>query len=157
MGDSDTYTVQRSTTVQAPPGRLFEQVEDFHRWPAWSPWEELDPGMQRTYGGPAKGVGSTYAWSGNRKAGQGRMEITDVDDPTRVVVWLDFLKPFKSSSVTTFTFAPEGDGARVTWTMAGPRTLGLKIMGIFTSMDKLVGPDFEKGLSRLKALAEQGT
>ena len=85
------------------------------------------------------------------------MEITDVDDPTRVVVWLDFLKPFKSSSVTTFTFAPEGDGARVTWTMAGPRTLGLKIMGIFTSMDKLVGPDFEKGLSRLKALAEQGT
>ena len=157
MGDSDTYTVQRSTTVQAPPGRLFEQVEDFHRWPAWSPWEELDPGMQRTYGGPAKGVGSTYAWSGNRKAGRGRMEITDVDDPTRVVVWLDFLKPFKSSSVTTFTFAPEGDGTRVTWTMAGPRTLGLKIMGIFTSMDKLVGPDFEKGLSRLKALAEQGT
>ena len=154
MGDSDTYTVQRSTTVQAPPGRLFEQVEDFHRWPAWSPWEELDPGMQRTYGGPAKGVGSTYAWSGNRKAGRGRMEITDVDDPTRVVVWLDFLKPFKSSSVTTFTFAPEGDGTRVTWTMAGPRTLGLKIMGIFTSMDKLVGPDFEKGLSRLKALAE---
>jgi uncharacterized protein YndB with AHSA1/START domain len=157
MGDSDIYTVQRSTTVQAPPGRLFEQVEDFHRWPAWSPWEELDPAMQRTYGGPAKGVGSTYAWSGNRKAGRGRMEITDVDDPTRVVVWLDFLKPFKSSSVTTFTFAPEGDGTRVTWTMAGPRTLGLKIMGIFTSMDKLVGPDFEKGLSRLKALAEQGT
>jgi len=157
MGDSDTYTVQRSTTVQAPLGRLFEQVEDFHRWPAWSPWEGLDPAMQRTYGGAAKGVGATYAWSGNRKAGQGRMEITDADDPTRVVVALDFLKPFKSSSVTTFTFAPEGDGTRVTWTMAGPRTLGLRIMGIFTSMDKLVGPDFEKGLARLRTVAEQGS
>ena len=157
MGDSDTYTVQRSTTVQAPPGRLFEQVEDFHRWPAWSPWEGLDPAMQRTYGGAAKGVGATYAWSGHRKAGQGRMEITDADDPTRVVVALDFLKPFKSSSVTTFTFAPEGEGTRVTWTMAGPSTLGLKIMGIFTSMDKLVGKDFEKGLARLKTVAEQGS
>ena len=155
MGDSDTYTVQRSTTVQAPPGRLFEQVEDFHRWPAWSPWEGLDPAMQRTYGGAAKGVGATYAWSGNRKAGQGRMEITRADDPTRVVVALDFLKPFKSSSVTTFTFAPEGDGTLVTWTMAGPRTLAVKVMGIFTSMVKLVGKDFEKGLSRLKTVAEQ--
>ena len=154
MGSSDTYTVQRSTTVQAPPRRLFEQVEDFHRWPAWSPWEGLDPAMQRTYGGPAKGAGSTYAWSGNRKAGQGRMEITR-SSPEDVEVALDFLKPFKSSSVTTFTFAPEGDGTRVTWTMAGPRTLAVKVMGIFTSMDKLVGKDFEKGLARLKAVAEQ--
>ena len=157
MTGGKTYTVQRSTTVQAPPGRLFEQVVDLRRWPAWSPWEDLDPELRRTYGGAERGVGSTYAWSGNRKAGQGRMEITDADDPTRVVVALDFLKPFKSSSVTTFTFAPEGDGTRVTWTMAGPRTLGLKIMGIFTSMDKLVGKDFEKGLARLKTLAEQGS
>lgn len=155
MTDGKTYTVQRSTTVQAPPGRLFEQVVDFHRWPAWSPWEDLDPEMRRTYGGPERGVGSTYAWSGNRKAGQGRMEITAADDPTRVVVALDFLKPFRSSSVTTFTFAPDGDGTRVTWTMAGPRTLALKVMGIFTSMDKLVGKDFEKGLARLKGVAEQ--
>ena len=157
MGDSDTYTVQRSTTVQAPPARLFERVEDFRRWPAWSPWEDLDPAMQRTYGGAAKGVGARYAWSGNRKAGQGRMEITAADDPTRVVVALDFLKPFKSSSVTRFTFAPEGDGTRVTWTMAGPRTLGLKVMGLFTSMDRLVGKDFENGLARLKTIAEQGS
>jgi uncharacterized protein YndB with AHSA1/START domain len=155
MTDGKTYAVQRSTSVQAPPGRLFEQVVDFHRWPAWSPWEDLDPGMRRTYGGPERGVGSTYAWSGNRTAGQGRMEITAADDPTRVVVALDFLKPFESSSVTTFTFAPDGDETRVTWTMAGPRTLALKVMGIFTSMDKLVGKDFEKGLARLKGVAEQ--
>ena len=91
---------------------------------------------------------------GNRRAGQGRMKIIDTDEPTRVVVALDFLKPFKSSSVTTFTFAPEGDGTRVTWTMAGPRTLGLKVMGLFTSMDKLVGEDFENGLARLKTAAD---
>ena len=155
MADGKTYTVQRTTNVQAPPERLFEQVVDLRRWPAWSPWEDLDPELRRTYGGAERGVGSTYAWSGNRKAGQGRMEITRADDPTRVVVALDFLKPFRSSSVTTFTFAPDEDGTRVTWTMAGPRTLAVKVMGIFTSMDKLVGKDFEKGLSRLKAVAER--
>ena len=156
MADSNTYTVERTMTVRADPSRVYEEVEDFQRWTAWSPWEDLDPDMQRTYSGPQKGAGSTYAWSGNRKAGEGRMEITRTDEPTRVLIDLVFIKPFKSSSVTTFTFASEGDGTRVTWTLAGPKTFAVKVMGLFTSMDKLVGKDFEKGLGRLKRIAERG-
>jgi len=154
MATSNTYTVERSTKVDAGPAAVFAEVVDFHRWPAWSPWEDLDPDLTRHYTGPARGVGAVYSWSGNRKAGEGRMEITRTDEPTRVVVDLEFLKPFKSSSVTTFTFAPEGAATRVTWTMAGPRTLMVRLMGLFTSMDKLVGGDFEKGLGRLKSVVE---
>jgi uncharacterized protein YndB with AHSA1/START domain len=149
-----TYTVERSTVVQAPPERVYELVQDFHQWPGWSPWEELDPDLQRTYGGPAAGVGSSYAWSGNRKAGAGRMEITRADPPRRVEIALRFDKPFKSSNKTSFALADEGAGTKVVWTMVGPMTWMLRVMGLFTSMDKMVGKDFEKGLARLKSAAE---
>ncbi len=154
MAAGTTYTVERSTLVHVPPQQVFREVEDFHRWPAWSPWEDLDPDLSRSYDGSEKGTGSVYSWSGNRKAGAGRMEMTDVDEPSQVVVDLRFLKPFKSSAVTTFTFAPEGEGTRVTWTMVGPRTAALKVMGLFTSMDTMVGKDFEKGLARLRGVCE---
>ena len=149
-----TYTVERSLLVEADPARVQRELVDFHRWTAWSPWEDLDPDLRRSYSGAAEGVGSVYEWSGNRKAGQGRMEITEVRPGDAVVVDLRFLKPFKSQSVTTFRTVPEGSGTRVTWSMTGPRTAALKVMGLFTSMDKLVGKDFEKGLTRLKAVAE---
>ena len=155
MTDQDTYTVERTAVLRAEPERIFEEVEDFHRWPAWSPWEDIDPEMERTYSGPGSGRGATYAWSGNRKAGRGRMEIAEVTTPSRVVIDLRFEKPFKSHNVTTFTLEPVGDGTRVTWTMVGPRTFGTKVLGLFTSMDKLVGGDFEKGLARLKDVAER--
>lgn len=154
MSAGDTYTVERSTIVRADPDRVFQQIVDFHRWPVWSPWEDVDPDMQRSYSGPAEGVGSVYEWSGNRKAGAGRMEITDTEAPSRVVIDLRFLKPFKSESTITFTVAAEGHGTLVTWNMTGTRTLGLRVMGVFTSMDKLVGGDFEKGLARLRTVTE---
>ena len=149
-----TYTVERTTTIAAPPEKVYAEVQDFHRWSAWSPWEDLDPTMQRSYGGPEAGSGSTYSWQGNKKAGEGSMMMTSAEPLKRVVIALEFLKPFKSSSVTTFTLVPVGEGTRVTWSMTGARTLALKVMGIFTSMDKLVGKDFEKGLAQLKTVAE---
>ena len=149
------YVVTRSTSIAASPSRIFSELVDFHRWAGWSPWEDLDPDLQRSYAGSATGVGAVYTWSGNRKAGEGRMEITDVDDPSRVAIALDFLKPFKSSSVTTFELVADGDATGVTWSMTGPKTFATRVMGIFTSMDKLIGPDFEKGLARLKAVAER--
>ncbi len=152
---TDTFTVERSTTINAPAQRIYNEIVDFHRWTGWSPWEVLDPNMERTYSGAESGTGAVYNWSGNRKAGTGRMEITEVADPSKVQVALDFLKPFKSSNVTTFGLSEEGDATRLTWTMTGPNTLSTKLMGLFKSMDKLVGPDFEKGLERLKSLAEQ--
>ena len=150
----DTYTVSREARIDAPPVRLYEQIVDFRNWPNWSPWENLDPELRRTYSGADSGKGSIYAWSGNRKAGQGRMEIIDATEPSRVQIDLVFEKPWKSRNDTVFTIEPEGSGSRVTWSMTGKKTLMTKAMGIFTSMDKLIGSDFEKGLQQLKATTE---
>jgi uncharacterized protein YndB with AHSA1/START domain len=147
---ADTYTVERSATVPAAPGTVYGVIVDFHQWVHWSPWEDIDPDLQRTYSGAEAGAGAVYEWKGNRKAGAGRMEITEAVEPSRVAIALDFLKPFKSSSTTTFTLEPAGEGTTVTWTMVGPMTFMTKVMGIFTSMDKLIGKDFEKGLDRLE-------
>ncbi len=147
----DTYSVERSATVAAPPARVYAAIADFHDWTNWSPWEDLDPDLQRTYSGAERGVGAVYRWKGNRKAGEGRMEITEAAEPDRVVIALDFLKPFKSSNTTSFTLTPADGGTKVTWTMVGPKTFMTRVMGIFKSMDAFVGKDFEKGLARLDA------
>jgi hypothetical protein len=160
----DTYTVERSTTIAAEPGMIYPHLVDFHRWRAWSPWEDIDPDMQRSYEGADSGVGAVYHWSGNRKAGQGRMEIVEAHAPHELRIKLDFDKPFKSSNTTTFTLRPAGAGTHLTWSMVGPRGLMLRVMGVFMSMDKLVGKDFEKGLARLtgvvvrepKSLSDEG-
>ncbi|HZJ05419.1 MAG TPA: SRPBCC family protein [Nocardioidaceae bacterium] len=151
----DTYTVERSALIEAPPARIYDQTANFHNWTNWSPWEGLDPELTRTYSGPESGTGAAYGWSGNRKAGQGRMEITEATAPTRVQIDLVFEKPFKARNDTVFTIAPEGSGARVTWSMTGKNTLVTKVMGVFKSMDRLIGPDFERGLAQLKATTEK--
>jgi hypothetical protein len=145
-----TFQVVREATMSAPPDRVHASVADFKEWQSWSPWEGIDPSQTRTFSGAESGVGAIYEWNGNRKVGQGRMEITG-DTPEEIVVALDFIKPFKSSNTTTFSLRPEGDGTHVTWTMVGPKTLFSKVMGIFKSMDAMIGPDFEKGLSQLDA------
>jgi len=153
----NTYTVVRSATMAAPPERVYEQVADFHNWANWSPWEGLDPEMRRTYSGAPAGTGAVYGWSGNRKAGQGRMEITHATEPSSVEIDLAFEKPWKARNVTVFDIRPEGSGSHVTWTMTGEKTFMTKAMGVFTSMDKLIGPDFEKGLAGLKDTTETST
>lgn len=152
---ADTYSVQRSVTIDASPARIYDQIVNFHNWTSWSPWEDIDPALHRTYSGPESGTGAVYDWSGNRKAGRGRMQIIDVTASERVQIALVFEKPWKALNDTVFTIAPEGSGSRVTWSMTGKNTLMTKVMGIFRSMDKLLGPDFEKGLARLKATAEK--
>ena len=150
----DTYTVARSLSIDAPSEHIFSKVIDFREWGDWSPWEDLDPDMKKVYSGAESGVGSRYAWSGNRKVGEGNMEITDASEPSSITVALEFLKPFKASNTTVFSMRPEGAGTHVTWAMTGRKTLMTRVMGVFKSMDAMIGPDFEKGLSRLKAAAE---
>ena len=153
-----SYTVERSETMRADAERIFAELSDFHRWPAWSPWEDLDPAMHRTYAGPERGTGAVYEWSGNRKAGEGRMEITSAHQQGRrgtVVIDLRFRKPMRSSNVTTFLLEPADEDTRVTWRMVGPQTLGTRVMGLVTRMDQLVGKDFAKGLERLRRLVEK--
>ncbi len=153
---SDTYTVQRSATIDAPPAEVYAHIADFHRWGDWSPWDEMDPSMDKTYAGADAGKGAKYAWSGNRKVGQGKMEITDAVEPSKVEIALQFLKPFKARNITVFSLEPAGTGTNVTWKMTGRKTFMTRVMGIFKSMDSMVGPDFEKGLAKLKGVAEAG-
>jgi len=147
------FSISRATTTAAPLPVVHALVNDFHQWRSWSPWEGLDPSLARSYTGPDAGVGANYAWVGNRKAGAGSMEITE-SAPGRIDLTIAFLKPWKATNQVEFTFEPEGNGTRVTWTMSGEhRGLG-RVFALFMSMDKLVGKDFEKGLAALKQKAE---
>ena len=150
----DTFRVQRSASIQAPPQRILALINDFHNWTSWSPWEKLDPALKRTYSGAPSGPGAVYEWEGNKKAGQGRMEITEAT-PARTVIQLDFLKPFEAHNVVDFALQPRGDATDVIWTMNGKNTFMGKLMSVFLNMDRLVGKDFEAGLANLKAAAEQ--
>jgi len=150
----DSFRVERSSLVAAPPASVFPLVNDFHKWTAWSPWEKLDPNLKRSYEGPSEGAGAKYAWVGNSEVGEGRMTIVDSKAPGSISIKLEFLKPFASTSDTLFTFAPDGAGTRVTWTMSGRNNLMAKAFSVFMDMDKMVGPDFEKGLAAMKTLAE---
>jgi hypothetical protein len=152
---ASTFVVEREQRVNGAPAAVLERIVDFHRWQAWSPWEDIDPELRRTYSGPDSGVGAIYEWEGNRKAGKGRMAITAVAPNESVTIDLQFLRPFKSRSAVEFAVRPDGESTIVRWTMTGPKTLMTKVMGIFTSMDKVIGPDFEKGLARLKADVEK--
>ncbi|MCR5884425.1 SRPBCC family protein [Rhizobacter sp. J219] len=151
----DSFSVERSATIKAPPEKIYPLISDFHQWPQWSPWEKLDPNMKRSLSGAPQGVGAVYAWTGNDDVGEGRMEITGATPPTQVNIKLDFIKPFASQNTTVFTLTPQGDGTRVKWVMQGPAPYITKLMTVFVSMDKMVGSDFEKGLSNMKAAAER--
>jgi uncharacterized protein YndB with AHSA1/START domain len=148
------FRVERSVTIAAPPRAVFEQVNDFRAWTAWSPWEKIDPNLKRTYGGPPAGVGTTYAWVGNKQVGEGRMTIEKSDAPSTITIKLEFLKPFAATNVATFTFTPTADGTRVTWAMDGRKNFMMKGFTLFMDMDQMVGGDFERGLAALKTVAE---
>ncbi len=105
--------------------------------------------------GSESGEGAIYEWSGNKKVGQGRMEITDTSPPTDVVIKLDFLRPFEAHNIAEFAIEPQGDGSRVRWSMRGPNPFMAKLMQVFMNFDRMVGKDFETGLANLKAIAER--
>ena len=150
----DIFQVERKASIKAPADRIYPLISDFHNWTAWSPWEKMDPALKRTYSGSPEGTGARTAWEGNSKVGAGSMEITDVTPPGRVVIKLDFIKPFEGHNTTLFTLVPAGEATEVTWTMQGPLTYLAKIMHLFFSMDKMVGGQFADGLGNLKAVAE---
>jgi uncharacterized protein YndB with AHSA1/START domain len=149
------FRVQRAQRIQAPPERIFELINDFHRWASWSPWEKVDPAMKKTFTGAVSGRGAVYEWAGNRKAGQGRMEITDTSPGSKVTIKLDFLKPFEGHNTAEFTLESKGSSTDVTWAMYGPQAYVAKIMSVFISMDSMIGKDFDSGLSNMKAIAEK--
>lgn len=148
-----TYEVVRTATVNAPRARVHALVNDFHAWRAWSPWEDLDPAMEREHSGTESGVGAAYAWSGNRRAGAGRMEITS-STPAAISIDLTFDKPFKARNGLAFELTEKGEATEVTWRMTGEQTGLMALVGRIYPMDRMVGKDFERGLRRLTATAE---
>lgn len=151
----DRFRVTRSALIPAPPARVFGLINDLSRWQGWSPWEGRDPALKRTYSGPQEGVGAAYAWAGNNKVGEGRMEIIEAVADETIVLKLDFLKPFEAHNTAAFTLQPEADGTRVTWTMEGPQPFMGKVMDAVMNMDRMVGKDFAQGLSNLAAAASR--
>jgi uncharacterized protein YndB with AHSA1/START domain len=150
----DSFRIERSTSIKASPEKVSAYLTDFKQWAAWSPWEEKDPAMKRTYSGAATGKDAIYGWQGNKNVGTGRMEILDVQ-PQKVTIKLDFLSPFEAHNTAEFTLQPQGDSTKLTWSMFGPANYMSKVMTTVMSMDKMVGPDFEAGLAKLKAAAEK--
>ncbi len=155
----DRFHVERSLAIAAPPEKIYPQIVSLRRWALWSPYEKKDPAMQRTFSGPEAGKGAAYAWDGDKNVGAGRMEITETSPPGqgtpgKVVIDLQFLRPFEARNIATFTLAPAGGTTTVTWAMDGPAPMISKVIGLFLDMDKMIGGDFENGLKALKAQAE---
>ncbi len=148
------FRVERSILIKAEAEDVFQIISDLRQWDAWSPWSRRDPQMKKTLSGAEFGPGAVYAWDGDKRVGKGRMEITAAEPHRLVRIKLDFLSPFEAHNTVEFTLQPQGGDTRVTWAMFGPNTLMSKVMGLFMSMEKMVGPDFETGLASLKGIAE---
>src|SRR3979411_876402 len=151
----NTFSVQRATTVKAPPEAIFPLINDLHQWRTWSPWETKDPAMKRDFSGAASGKGAVYGWEGNKNVGSGRMEILEASVPSKIVIQLDFFKPFEGHNTAEFTMLPQGDATSITWVMHGPAPFMSKIMQVFMNMDSMIGKDFEVGLANLKRITEK--
>ena len=148
-----SFRVARTATISAPAFAVFAQVNDFHKWQAWSPYEK-DPAMKKTFEGPPAGTGASYAWSGNSEVGEGRSTITDSRPNERITIKLEFVRPFAGTNTAEFGFTPKGDQTEVTWSLAGHKNFMSKAVCMFMDMDKMVGGDFEKGLGKLKSVVE---
>jgi Polyketide cyclase / dehydrase and lipid transport len=150
-----SFRVQRSTSVNARPEKIFPWINDFHQWKSWSPYENKDPAMKRSYSGAASGKGAVYGWEGDKNVGSGRMEILDASVPSKIVIKLDFFTPFEGHNTAEFTMLPQGDATTVTWLMHGPAPFMSRVMQVFMNLDHMIGKDFEVGLVNLKNLAEK--
>ena len=150
----NVFRIERSISIHSPPQPIFAILSDFHQSESWSPWEKMDLTMQKSHSGSARGVGAIYEWDGNNKVGQGRQEILEATSPSKVLIQLDFFRPFKARNTAEFTLTPQGHATQVTWAMFGPQPFMGKVMCLFMNMDQMVGKDFETGLANLKTHIE---
>jgi hypothetical protein len=148
------FRVTRSATVSAAAPALFAQVNDFHKWQAWSPWAKLDPAAKNSFEGPSAGTGAIFKWSGNNEVGAGIMTIIESRPSDLIKIKLDFTQPFEATNTTEFTFKPDGNQTVITWSMSGTNNFIAKAFCLFNSMDKMVGGQFEKGLADMKSVVE---
>lgn len=150
------FSVQRSTTIAAPPAVVFPLVDDLQAWDSWSPWKKLDPNPRTTISTPSSGQGATFSWSGNDQIGEGKLTILASRPDELVEVEQEFVKPFAGTARMIFTFAPQDGGTHVTWKMEGTNNFLGKAMCLFMDMDATLGPSFADGLANIKTVAEKG-
>ena len=150
-----TFHVERNVAIKASPEKVFPLINDLHNWPRWAPQDREDPTIKRTFSDATSGVGATSQWSGSGNTGQGLMTITESDPPRSVTIAVDWQRPFAARNINEFRLEPDGSGSRVTWSMTGPNLFIMKLMSVFTNMDRMMGQHFERGLQNLKADAEQ--
>jgi hypothetical protein len=148
------YRVERSATIAAPTSIVFGQVNDFHKWDAWSPWAKLDPNAKMTFEGPESGTGAIAKWSGNGQVGEGQMTLAESKPDELVRIKVEFKKPFEGSTNSEFNFKPEGDQTKVTWSMYGEHDFVGKAFCLILNGKKMMGEDIEKGLTNLKFIVE---
>lgn len=150
-----TLRVQRSIDINAPPDKVFALINDFHNWIKWAPQDKQDSTMTRTFAGPSNGVGAISGWTSTGTAGEGRMSVTESVPDRRVVVQVDFRKPFETHNTNTFELQPAGNATTVTWTLETNHRYFMKLLAIFLNMEQMFGRHFELGLHNLKSTAEE--
>ncbi len=151
----DDYRLTRSTVIAAPAAAVFAHVNDLRKWDDWSPWAKLDPNARVTFSGPQAGPGASFRWDGNDKVGAGTMTVTESRPNERVATRTDFERPFAGTSNSDFVFSEAGGRTNVIWTMTGTNNFIGKAICLVMSMERMLGPDFEKGLAQLKQVAER--
>ncbi len=151
----NTFRVARSAVIDAPPERIYPLINDLQAWARWSPWARLDPQQVVTFEGSPLGAGAVMTWAGNNKVGSGKMKITESSQNERIRMKLQFIKPMKAINDVQFDLKPVTDTrTEVVWTMSGKNEFMGKAMNAFMNCDKMVGGQFEQGLSNLRALVE---
>lgn len=148
------FRIERSKTINAPPAVVFAQVNELRNWEAWSPWLKMDPNAKLTYEGPSSGTGAIYSWAGNNKLGEGRMTVVESQPNSLFRIKLEFFKPFAATNMAEFTFTPDGQQTVVVWRMDGRNNFVSKLFHVLLNIDKMVGGQFDEGLTSIKSIAE---
>ncbi len=147
------FRVERTVALAASPEALFEHVNDHRKFSVWNPFMKLDPNVKNTYSGPESGVGAVCSWDGNKNVGAGSCTIIESKPGELVRCRMDWKRPMEGTATVDFTFKPEGGKTLVTWAMYGKNNFMGKMMSLFIDCDKMCGPQFEKGLADLGAVA----
>ena len=147
------FQVVRSEVVKAPPAKVYDLVADPRLWKQWSVWNQRDPNMEMNFSGPPFGQGARWQWK-SASEGSGNMEFVRVEPNKRIEYTLMFPE-YNMKSAGDFTFDAVPSGTKVTWTNGGDVGGNPLKHYLAAMMDRMVGPDFEKGLANLKVLAEK--
>jgi hypothetical protein len=143
--------VERSIVIDRPPAQVFATVNSFQRFREWSPWAAYDPQAEYRFEGPASGVGARMSWAGNRSVGSGSQQIVESLPNRRVAIALDF---DGSLAQAAYTLVPAGNGTRLTWSFDSNHGYNPMSRMFGLLFERMLGPDYEQGLAKLKALLE---